>query len=536
MAFDYDLVILGGSMAARYAAMQASGLRARVALVEPDTTQKADMPLLQHAAFCQLTKILEQLGRAATWGVCQPPIAPPDFHAVDFSPDRFGATLHNPISWEKALEWVQETTESIAANEIVGYSLSQLAAAGVDVILGQGVFRTTSKKRGRSISPRSEIARPDISRSDISRSDAAGLETTKLANHRPVVVANGRYLRSRNYLLAPVTQSVIPAIEGLTHTNYRTIDAFWQKPWQSLPQRLTILGSDPRGLELAQLFNRLGSQVTLIVSGTQLLPCEDPSIVALLQSQLEAEGIHVLTQTRVTQAKRLGEQTWIQADDQALQTDALLLATRSRADLSALNLRSVGISEDAELAVNRRLQTVNPYIYACGDVLGGYSLAHLAEYEAEIALQNALFFPTRRVDYRSIPWATFTHPTLSRIGLTEPEAKNLYGKEVVIVQQSLQPLIKAQVQQTPVGLCKLVVRRNGEILGAHCLAPDAEEWISTIALAMQHRVKLGAIDASTVLTSSFSETLTYLIRQWQQHRWPRWRQNLQESWFNLRRS
>lgn len=516
MAFDYDLVILGGSMAARYAAMQASCLRARVALVEPDTNQKAELPLLRHTAFCQLAKLLEQMARAEAWGVWQPPIA-----AHDPDPSHFGATPLNPISWEKALEWIHETTESIAANEIVGYSLSQLAASGVDVIWGQGVFCTTSRKQGRS---------------ELDKLDTAKLHAAKPANHRPIVLANGRYLRSRNYLLAPATQAIIPNIEGLASTNYRTIDDFWQKPWQPLPRHLTILGSDPRGLELAQLFNRLGSQVTLIVSGAQLLPCEDPGIVALLQAQLESEGIHVLTQTHVTQAKRLGEQIWIQADDQALQTDALLLATRSRADLSALNLRAVGIAEDADLATNRRLQTINPYIYACGDVLGGYSLPHLADYEAEIALRNALFFPTGRVDYRAIAWATFTNPTLARIGLTEPEARELYGKEVVVVQQLLQPLPKAQVQQTSVGLCKLIVRRNGEILGAHCLAPDAEEWISTIALAIKQQVKLGAIDASIGLTSSFSETLAHLVRQWNQQRWPHWQQNLQEGWFNWRRS
>lgn len=521
MAFDYDLVILGGSMAARYAAMQASCLRARVALVEPDINQRVELPLLRHTAFCQLAKLLEQMERASAWGLWQTPIAPDDP-----SPIHFSAIHFNPISWEKSLEWIYKTTESIAANEIIGYSLSQLAASGVDVILGQGVFCPTSRKRARSISPRSDTAGLDTPR----------LDTANPTNHRPVVLANGRYLRSRHYLLAPAVQSVIPNIEGLATINYRTISTFWQKPWQFLPRHLTILGSDPRGLELAQLFNRLGSQVTLIVSGTQLLPYEDPGIVALLQAHLETEGIQVLTQTRVTQAKRLGEQTWIQADDQALQTDALLLATRSRADLSALNLRSIGIAEDADLAVNRLLQTTNPYIYACGDVLGGYSLTHLAEYEAEVALRNALFFPTCRVDYRAIAWATFTNPTLARIGLTEPEAKELYGRDVVILQQSLQPLPKAQIQQTLLGLCKLIVRRNGEILGAHCLAPDAEEWISTIALVIKHRVKLGAIDASTVLTPSFSETLTHLIRQWNQQRWPRWQQNLQESWFNLRRS
>lgn len=498
MKFDYDLVILGGSVVGRYAAVMASRLKARVALIEPDGGQQVELPLLQHCAFRQLAALIEHTGKAATWDLCSTPIA---------------ANHFTPIRWQQALAWIQDTTEAIAANEIIGYSLSQVAAFGVDVIRGQATFCTASRKKDRSAPAKRLHRRP------------------------PVVLVNGRYLRSRNYLLAPATQAIIPEIEGLTTTNYRTIDSFWQKPWTTLPHHLIVLGSDPRGIELAQLFNRLGCQVTLIASGTQLLPQEDPGIVALLQAHLEAEGIQILTHTRVTQAKCLDTQTWIQAGDRALQTDALLLATRSHSEnLQALNLSAVGLAEHSVLTVNRKLQTANPYIYACGDVLGGYSLAHLAEYEADVAIHNALCFPTTRIDYKPIAWSTFTHPTLTRIGLTEPQAREFYGEDMLVLQQSLKPLSMAQTQQATTGLCKLIVRRNGEILGAHCLAPASEEWMAPIALAMKHKIKLGAIAPSSFLSSTFSETLALLVRQWQQHRLPQWQRNVWESWFNLRRS
>ena len=497
MKFDYDLVILGGSMVGRYAAAKASRLKARVALIEPDGMQQVELPLLRHCAFRHLGTLVEQTGKTASWDLFSTPIA---------------ANHFTPIRWEQALRWIQDTTEAIAANEIIGYSLAQLAAFGVDVILGQGTFCPASRKKERSI-------------------------PAKHLHHRPVILVNGRYLRSRNYLLAPDTQSIVPDIEGLTATNHRTIDSFWQTPWTSLPHHLVVLGSDPRGIELAQLFNRLGCQVTLIVSSNQLLPQEDPGTIALLQAHLEAEGIQVVTHTRVTQAKRVDTQTWIQAGDRALQTDALLLATRSHAEnLQALNLNAVGVAEHSVLTVNRKLQTANPHIYACGDVLGGYSLAHLAEYEADVAVRNALFFSTAHVDYKSIAWSTFTHPTLTRIGLTELQAREIYGEDVLVLQQSLKPLSLAQTQQATTGLCKLIVRRNGEILGAHSLAPESEEWMAPIALAMKHNIKLGAIKPSTFLSSTFSEVLALLVQQWQQHRTPHWQRNLWENWFNLRRS
>lgn len=510
MAFDYDLVILGGSMAARYAAAKASRLGARVALVEPDVAQhnpaqhnpaqhNIELSLLRQGAFRQLRTLVEQTGKMAASGMCPDPLA--------------ASAL---LDWEKSLQWIQETTERIAANEIIGHSLSQLAAVGVDIVLGEAAFYPAAKPAGK-------IADKQRRRS-IPLSDP------------PVVLAAGRYFRSRKYLLATAATAAIPEIEGLSATNYRTIESFWQNPWTVLPPRLTILGSDPRGIELAQLFNRLGCQVTLIVSGTQLLPNEDISTIALLQAHLEAEGIEILTQTRVTQTKQLGSQTWIQAGDRAFQTDALLLATQMRPNLATLNLKVMGIADDLSLRVNRKLQTIHPQIYACGDILGGYVLPHLAEHEVDVALDNALFCTASRVNYGQIPWAVFTSPPLARIGLTESQARTFYGQDVMVVQQSLQSLSRAQVQQETIGWCKLIVRRNGEILGGHSLSPQAEEWIGTIALAMQHQIKLGAIDPASCLAATSSEILTHLIRQWQQRRFPAWQRNLLESWFNARRS
>lgn len=491
MAFDYDLVIIGGSMAARYAAAKASRLRARVALVEPEDTRSIELPILQHCALRQLRTLVQQVWQAKSWDIGQTSIAADT----------------ELLSWQRVLQWVQHTTETIVDSEITEYSLPQLASSGVDVVLGDAAFYPDSKRQQR----------------------------TRSAN-LPVVLANGRYLRSRKYLLAPAATAVVPDIEGLTATDYRTIASFWQNPWTALPQHLTVLGGDPRGIELAQLCSRLGCQVTLIVSGTQLLPNEDAETIALLQALLEAEGIEILIQTRVTQVKQLGEQTWIQAGDRALQTNALLLATRLQVDLAALNLQAIGVAEKQYLQVNRRLQTSHPHIYACGDGLGGYTLAHVAAHEVEVALNHALFGTPAHVNYAQLPWSMFTSPTLARVGLTEAQARAYYGEDVVVLQRSLQTLSYAQVGQETIGSCKLIVRRNGEILGGHSLAPQAEEWVSTLALAMQHRIKLSAINPATFSASTFSEVLAHLIEQWQEYCLPNWQRNLWESWFNWRRS
>ena len=500
MAFDYDLVIIGGSAVARYAAARASTLKARVALVEAVPLEHSqERANLYHYALTEAGQWLRQMQAMQNWGFFR--------EGLNVTPAI--ASPENASLRRNALKWAATITEAVATNEWVGYSLPRLAASGVDVVLGQGTFWADARK-GKAISqPRDR--------------------------HLPVFHLNGRDLRSRTYLLAPSSFSAIPPIEGLDTVDYRAIDSLWRHPWQTLPHRLLILGGTPRSIELAQILNRLGCEITLAVSG-QLLSQEDPETIALLQAQLEAEGVTILTQAKVTQARQLNQTTWVQAGDRALEVDALLLETGQYLDLQPLNLESVGTKwHPRRVLVNPKLQTTNPRIYACGEALGGYPLPHLAQYEADIALHNALFFPTSKVDYQPIPWTILTTPAFARVGLTEAQAKQLYGDKIVVLRQSFKPLVKPHLQGETTGLCKLIVSRTGKILGAHMVGAEASEWVGAIALAMKHRVRLGNIAQSAFVTPSFSEVISQLVMQWRQHL-PTWQRDWLESWFNWRRS
>lgn len=473
MTVDYDLIVLGGTAIGRYAAVQASQLGARVALIEPLSLVAAQ------SGFCdrllQLNSMLRpSLGQE--WGNPQ-----------------------SSLNWQQIGEWAERQATTLAISSVTPQSLPQLALAGVDVIEADGAF----------------CRRPSLG-----------------------FALENRLLRSRSYLLALPTQSARPAIEGLDRVRCCwPMAAINRKTWPTLPERILILGNHPRGVALAQVLNRLGAKVTLITAQPQLLSDETPDLSFLVQAQLEAEGVTILTQTPVSQVRQIDGQVWVQVGNAALETDAIVLATPSELALSALNLEAAGVKwHPQRIVANRRLQTTQPRIYACGESLGGYGSPAIEQHEADVALHNALFWANRSTDYRVVPSLVVTDPPLVRIGWSEAQARQLYGSAVVVAAQSFNALPKAQMQDNPLGWLQLIARRNGEILGAQALGTDAPEWMNLITLAMQQRLKVTALAQLPMLSPTFAELIRQLAGQIQQQSRPVWKQELLESWFNFRRS
>jgi pyruvate/2-oxoglutarate dehydrogenase complex dihydrolipoamide dehydrogenase (E3) component len=405
--------------------------------------------------------------------------------------------IRTALNWSQMRQSADTLTDTLAASIAVPYSLAQLAAQGVEVIRAEGAF---------------------------CRHPQLGFSVTN------------RLLRGRTYLLAPAVEATVPAIGGLSTSLLTSLNSGLPSG-QTLPRQLLILGSDPRGIELAQVLNRLGTQVTLIVSGERLLPHEDPDVAFLMQAILEAEGVTVLTSTQISQVRQLNDQIWVQAGNRAIVTEDILLATKPQLNLASLNLEAASVKwQPHRILVNRKLQTTHPRIYACGESLGGYVSTALDRHEADIALHNAFFFPRKQVDYGRVPWLLFTDPPLVRIGLTEPQARQLYGKDVLVAQQSMKSLQKAQLCDDTTGFLKLITRRNGKILGAHGIAPQASEWIGIIALAMQQRLNLKALAQLPMPSPTFAELIQRTADQLQQERRSEWQRELLETWFNFRRA
>jgi pyruvate/2-oxoglutarate dehydrogenase complex dihydrolipoamide dehydrogenase (E3) component len=458
---DYDIVIIGGSLAGYYAALAATQLRATVALVEP----KVDYGFTAHHALTEIGKLAQKLNDAASFGI----------HATHTDTSE---ECHISMAWQEAMLYAQ----CVASNLKEQHSPAILAALGVDIIVGNGQFQS---------SPQLAFA------------------------------VNNRLLRARTYLLASGSRPEIPDIKGLQATGYLTLSNIWQSlQGATLPQNWVIIGGIPQSIEIAQTLARFGCSVTLVVKHPYLLPNIDPEIAILLQAQLEVEGVRVFTDTPVTQVRLIEDKKWIQAGDKAIETDEILVVTGQQPNLESLNLATVGVKwHRRSLVVNDKLQTTNYRIYACGDVIGGYDFANIANYEAKIALNNALFFPRLRVDYRSIPWAMFSVPMVAQVGLTEAQAKRLFSRdEILVLRQYFKTVAAAQIRDETTGICKLIVLNNGEILGASILGAEAGELINLIALAMSQKIKVKDLANLSPVYPSFSEILEQAAREWSKQR------------------
>jgi pyruvate/2-oxoglutarate dehydrogenase complex dihydrolipoamide dehydrogenase (E3) component len=501
MTVEYDLIVIGGSPVGAYAAAAAARLNARVALVEPQPPQISWLgyEAIYARALARVGHVIQQVRSAPQLGI--------HYSTTDSEQQQVPS-----LQLTEAMEWAQTIVHTCFEQN----SPAILGSLGVDVITGTGEF----------------CRRPHLG-----------------------FVVNNRRLRSRAYLLATGSRPEIPDIDGLQTVNYFTPADIYQQGLQaglqvgSLENNLKpphlqlqggwlIVGSTPIAVELAQTLARLHCEVTLVASTAQILPKEDPEASCLVQAQLEAEGIRVLAESLVTQVRQIDNKIWVQAGNRAIETDKLVLATGHQPNVEALNLEGVGVQYTRQgLKLNEKLQTTHPRIYACTDVTEGYQIHHIAQYEASIALKNALFAPLFKVNYRGIPRAVLCDPQLARVGLTEVQARRRYGKNVFVVRQYFKTLDKAQLWEETTGFCKIVGRLNGEILGASIVGPEASELTGAIALAIRQNIKLKALADFLHVSPTLSEIIHKTALEWQQQRQRQNKtlNNFLESFFNIRR-
>lgn len=446
MSVDYDLIILGATPAGIQAAIAATTLKARVALITQGITSTAAPELVSHHALLQVAHTKKQTQFPGPFQVAP---APPD-------------------QWHQVAPWLEAVVMNVEATRVTG-----LAYQGVDVLDGRGQF---CRKPGLRVQ------------------------------------AGDRTLQARGYLLTMDEQPTIPPISGLETITYSTPATFPSKIATLAPAaQVAILGSGKTAVELAQALSYLGFQTTLLTQQACLLPEADRDVSQAIQAQLEADGVVVRLQTLIHQIQAKGGQSQIHLDAEILVVDEVVLATGQAPNGAALNLTAAGVRWSSHgIVVSRKQQTTQPRIYACEGRWGGECFAHLATAEATIALKNILFLPGFKVKVQSLPLAIHTSPAVAWVGLTEAQAIRRHGrKNVFILQQAFHTVPKAHMRNDLNGFCKLVVHRNGTLLGAHLVGEQGSELINVLALAMQHKLKVGAIAALPCPTSTLAEILKH---------------------------
>ncbi len=454
--FDYNLVVIGAGSAGLVASYIAAAVKAKVALIEADRMggDCLNTGCVPSKALIATSKLISHIQRAGEYGL---------------------ANASADVEFAKVMDRVQAVIKKVAPHD----SVDRYRGLGVECIQG----------RARIVSPFE-------------------------------VEVNGNRLTTRNIIVATGAKPLVPKLSGLEKINYLTSDTIWNI--RTLPKRLLVLGAGPIGCELSQCFSRLGSKVTLVQRGDGIMKKEDPDACDIILQRFRKEGIAVLLNHAAKEIRVSGEEKELICDHQGkdirIVFDEILIALGRVPNVKGFGLEELGVEPDknSNIRTNEFLETNFPNIFCSGDVHGRYQFTHTAAHESWYAAVNALFgrFKKFSVDYRVIPWATYTDPEVARVGLNEIDAIRL-GMNYEMVKYGLDDLDRAIADSEDRGFVKvLTVPGKDRILGVTIVGHHAADIIAEFVLAMKHGIGLNKILGTIHIYPTMAEANKYAAGVW----------------------
>jgi len=475
--FDYNLAVIGAGSAGLVAAYIAAAVKARVVLIEKEKMggDCLNTGCVPSKALIRSAKMLSYARRANEFGFKS--------GSVDFD-------------FADVMERVQQVIRKVEPHD----SIERYTRLGVDVI--QGDARVTS----------------------------------------PFTVAvDGRTLTARNIIVATGARPFVPPIPGLGQVRYLTSDNVWQL--RKLPRRLVVLGGGPIGSELTQAFARLGSQVTQVEMMPRILLREDEDVAAMVTQKFEAEGVTVLTGHKASEVRvDNGRKMLVCEHAEGLaevEFDEILVAVGRAANARGFGLEELGVTlaPNGTIETNGLLQTNFPNIYCSGDVAGPYQFTHTAAHQSWYAAVNALFgrFKKFHVDYRVIPWTTFTDPEVARVGLNKLEAEE-QNIPYEVTDYGIDDLDRAIADSEDHGLVRVLTKPGTDkILGVTIVGAHAGDLIAEYVLAMKHNLGLNKILGTIHIYPTLAEANKYAAGTWKKAHAPEKLLNWVEKYHNYMR-
>jgi pyruvate/2-oxoglutarate dehydrogenase complex dihydrolipoamide dehydrogenase (E3) component len=339
----------------------------------------------------------------------------------------------------------------------------------------------------------------------------------------PAAFENARTLRvgersitGRRFLVCTGATPIMPEIAGLADTPHRTYHDIFEL--SALPASLVVIGGGPLGMELAQAFQRLGSQVTIVA--TRLLPRDDPDAAAVLQRVFDREGVRWVRgrATRVTRASN----GIVVTSDAAGETgaDTILVAAGRRPNVEGLGLDRAGIAHSARgISVDDRMRTSVPHIYAAGDVIGVEQFSHVAGWQAFEATRNALLPGSSSGRINPMAWVTFTDPEVAQVGLTEAAARQRFGHTITVNKWEIARVDRAKCDDDEDGFVKLISDPRGVLIGATIVASRAGEMSGELSLAIGRRLRVGAVGTAVHAYPTYTTALQQMAGQTATAQW-----------------
>jgi len=434
-ASRYHLVVIGAGTAGLVAAAGAAGLGAKVALIERHLMGGDCLNV-----GCVPSKGIISAARA--------------WHAALRPRDFGGPTASGAGDFGAAMARMRRIRAGISDLD----GAARFRGLGIDVFIGEGRFTNSNR-----------------------------------------IEVDGKELNFRRAVIATGGRASAPPIPGLSDTEYLTNESVFSLT--SLPARFGIIGAGPIGCELSQAFARLGSRVSLFEMTDHVLPREDPDAAAVVQDSMRADGVDLLLGVSVTKVEQRGAEiaVWFERDGETHETvfDQLLVAVGRAPNVENLGLEAASIQyERAGVLVDDRLRTTNSKVFACGDVASAFKFTHIADAQARIVIQNALFFGRARASELVIPWCTYTSPEIAHVGLYEQDARDL-GYKVDTVQVPFSDVDRALLDGEEKGFLKIHLKKGSDkILGATMVASHAGDMIGELCLAITAGVGLSKIAAT----------------------------------------
>lgn len=309
------------------------------------------------------------------------------------------------------------------------------------------------------------------------------------------VQAGDTLIKARRFVIATGSSAFVPPITGIEDVDYFTNETIFEQTKR--PENLIVIGGGPIGMEMAQAHHRLGSKVT-VVEGFKALGKDDPELAEVVLNRIRQEGIEILENTSVTGLKKAkaGVKITISSEDgeREISGSHLLVATGRAANVDGLGLEKANIDYDRRgIKVGANLRSSNKRVYAIGDVAGGFQFTHVAGYHAGLVIQQILFRIPAKENRNIIPWATYTEPELSNIGLTEAQAKEIHGDQITVLRWHYAENDRARAELKTDGLIKIVADKKGRLLGVGIAGAGAGEMNNMWALAITNKMKLSDI-------------------------------------------
>lgn len=436
MKYDYDIIIIGGGAAGLVASTAAATLGAKTAMIEKN-----------------------KLGGDCTWYGCVPSKAllkaAHSLHEAK-TISKYGVTPLQEMEYdlENVLPSVRKVVEGVSSH----HPTSIFEDRGIKVIFGSPKF---------------------------------------IDEH--TVQIDGENITAKRCIICTGSHPMVPPIEGLDGVEYLTNENIFNL--EKLPESLMVLGGGPIGMELTQAFSRLGVKVTVIEMFERLLFREDEEVSEVITEEFLAEGIEVKTGKKAVKVAEDGDRISVTLKDKegkssTVSAEKLLVAVGRSANVKGLDLEKAGVEYSAKgIKTDKTLRTTARNIYAAGDVTGPYQFSHVAEYQAIIAVGNALMPFKRKTDYTAVPWCTFTDPELARVGITEKEAEEKYG-QFRVYRAGYKNNDRAVTDKETKGKAKVICDKKGRILGAHVVGVNAGEILHEYVLAKQQGLKISALSGT----------------------------------------